>query len=585
MGLPVLVLGAVAWHKGVPAWRVWKQQRQLVRAGEFAAQKDNRQALVALQKATEGASGDPRIWREAVQLLTQIGSPEVVGAMQRLVRLEPSDLGLRVALIKAALQFGEAATAASSLDVLEKSGRDDPAFHRLAMAVAVVLGKSDEFERHLVVLVQAEPDNLSARFHLAALRLWSLDEDKSAEARFELVKLTRDPSMRLRAALERLKFAVATREPARLDEEVAALLGEFKPGAGVGLKDGGRRGEPPGWSQLVMVLQEDAAETAGLVALTARWMGGQNLHADALAWLDTLPAEMRMASEVAAAEAVLTAGMDNMSRLEDLLKAGALGAVPTESIFLALAARVQTLRTGETRARATWEDAVAASRESLSGLRVLAELGSIWKDNEGTDAALWELVSRYPGEYWAYEALRVSFSAKNDMDKLWGLYQIWAPRLRDDKKLQQNWIKLGALLNRSDSAQWKRAEEMLREEGPGASRDTLVAAIGARWRAGRLADAQQALELLPKASRKEPEILFWEAILAAARDDQARLDEVMERLLPDALPREERQILAGAVADANRRKRAVERAATKQADQVAGALDIPLDAPAGREAP
>ena len=48
-------------------------------------------------------------------------------------------------------------------------------------------------------------------------------------------------------------------------------------------------------------------------------------------------------------------------------------------------------------------------------------------------------------------------------------------------------------MNRSEAAQWKRAEEMLREEGAEPSRATIVAVIGARWRAGRLADAQAAL--------------------------------------------------------------------------------------------
>ncbi len=122
-GLLFLVLAAVVggagWYFSRPYWHEWRQGTALEQVEQFAEQDDYRNALLALRRATEAAPSDPRVWRKASEFLARIGSPEVVVAQRNLVRLNPDDMALKVALIPEALRFKDMESAASGIDQLE----------------------------------------------------------------------------------------------------------------------------------------------------------------------------------------------------------------------------------------------------------------------------------------------------------------------------------------------------------------------------------------------------------------------------------------------------------------------------------
>lgn len=555
-GLALAGLAVGVFRLAEPVWRGLRQPSAPARAQAAARAEpdDYRHALQALQRATEADPNDPRVWREAMAVLSKIGSPEALVARRNLARLGPGELGLRIALVMEALRFPTSETGGGAA-VPGAAAIDDPAFHRLAAAVALALGRTGDYEQHLAGLIAAEPGDAAARFNLAALRLWSADAAVSASAAAELAKLGEEPALRVRVALERLKFAASTHEPARVDAEVDSLrvlLGGRPPG-------GGGPGEPPGWSALVAGLKQAAMASPRDAALLARWLGGQGQGADALAWLGGLSDPLRLAAEVRAAATELAAGCDDLETLRGYLREGTWGRMPSETVDLLLAARVQRLRFGEKRARATWDDAVATSLDSLAGLHSLARLGVIWKDRDGTDRALQAIVDRHPLEDWACEALRVSYSEQRDMDKLWRLYQTWAPRVPDDKPVQQAWILLGALLNRGEAGQLARAEALLTAEGDQPEETTLLAVAAARWRAGLPEEAEAALARLSPMARAEPRVQVWAAVFAADRDDLEALDEILAKMPRGDLLREEQILLGNALAASERRRRVADR--------------------------
>jgi Flp pilus assembly protein TadD len=574
----VLVLAA-GWGAyktfGRAGWHQWRQRQALTQVETFAERDDYRNAMLALRRATEIDQNDPRVWREAAAFLTRIGSPESVVARQNLARLEPGDTGLRVALVTEALRFGDLDAARGGLGELEEAGRRDSAFHRLAAAVALAMGRTAEFEAHLADLIAADPADASARFNLAAIRLWSADTAASSGALRELDELLREPALRVRAGLERLKFVAASRDPARADAEVAVLRAVFRPDLAGRAPTADLPGEPPGWRDLLDGLEQAAAGNANDAALFARWLSDVDLGPRALAWIDGLPEALRTAREVAGAATDLAARLNDLPRLRRQLESGAWGRVPAETIDLLLAARVQRQRFGAQRARAAWEDAVATAVDSLPGLRALARLAGLWGDRDGADRALQTIVDRYPREYWACEALRVSYSAQRDMDKLWRLYQKWAPRAPDNPAVQQTWVMLGALLNRSDPAQLARVERLLASEGDAPHTATLLAGAGALWRAGRAEEASALIDRLPEDGKKDPRAALWTAILAAERDDVTVLRATLDGLPRDRLMREEQLLLGSAISSHERRKRAAERAAQAraEAEAAAGAVD------------
>ncbi|MET0262905.1 MAG: hypothetical protein ABW223_08400 [Rariglobus sp.] len=567
--LVVLVIASAVWVFGKPFWQKWRQDRALAQVEEFAGRNDYRSALLALRRATEIDPNDFRVWREAAEFLAKIGSPEAVVARQNLTRIAPDDISLRIALVTEALRFGDVSTAQSGVTALEQASRRDAAFHRLAAAVSLAMGRSAEFEQHLVSLVEADPADLASRFNLAALRLWSVDAEKSRQAYPALIALGNEPTVRVRASLERLKFAAASREAAKVDSEVALLVPQLNPALAGTLLKRDTPNEPPGWDALLDALKVASAGNPGDATLLALWLNDLGLGTRALTWLDTLPAAVRADAQLAAAEADIAARVNDLPRLRNSLATRAWGQIPEEAINLAIAARVQQMRFGEVRARPTWDDAVSTSTETLAGLRMLARLGGIWRDSDGTERALQVIVDRYPREYWACEALRVRYASRNDLEKLWQLYQSWAPRTPENIPVQQTWIMLGSLLKKSSPRQLERAAELYQQAGPRPETATALAYVSALWSAGKINEAATVSARLPEAVRKEPRVLLWLAIIAAEQDRADDLNASLTALPRKALLREEQQVLDSTLAARERRQTALRRAeAAKKAPQV-----------------
>ncbi|CAM3136319.1 hypothetical protein [Rariglobus hedericola] len=577
--LAAVVLAGVVWIFGKPFWQKWRQDQALAKVEEFAARNDYRSALLALRRATEIDPNDFRVWREAAAFLAKIGSPEAVVARQNLSRLAPDDISLRIALVTEALRFGDVSTAQSGVTALEQASRRDAAFHRLAAAVSLALGRSAEFEEHLVALTAVDPSDLASRFNLAALRLWNIDPEVSRQAYITLTALGNEPSVRVRASLERLKFAAATRDPARVDTEVASLVPLLNPALTGTLLKRDTPGEPPGWDALLQGLKTAAVTNPGDATLLIRWLDDLGLGQRALTWVDTLPAPIRTDSQFAAAEADLAARANDLPRLRARLAEHAWGQISEETINLSLAARVQQMRFGDQRARATWDDAIITTNETLAGLRMLARLGGIWRDGEGTERALQAIVDRYPREYWACDALRVRYAVRGDLEKLWQLYQAWAPRTPDNIPVQQTWIMLGTLLKKSSPRQLERATELYEKSRRPADTATTLAYVSALWSVNRIDDAAKVIATLPAFTRSEPRVQLWFAILAAEQNRDDDLNALLAALPRKTLLREEQQLLDSSLSARDRRKAAALRkaeAAKKSATPSPSAPAVPV---------
>lgn len=553
------VIAAGGWYVGKPAWDQWRQGTALEQVEEFAEQDDYRNALLALRRATESDPSDPRVWRKAAEFLARIGSPEVVVARRNLTRLEPDDMGLKVALVTEALRFNDLGSAAEGLELLEEGARRDAAFHRLAAAVALALGELDQVSAHLEALIKASPQDYVARFNLAAIRAWTDDEDVVAAAGVELSRLCTQPEVRVRAALERLKLAAMSRDPGVVDREVAFLVRTFDPAQADLPLLRAAPNEPPGWGRLLDQLKSMAATNDEDAARLAKWLAGIGLGLEALNWVESLEEELRDAPRLAGTLLDLAAETNDLDKLGELLKSGRLGRIPFNTIALAIASRVQALEVGEARARPTWEDAVNSAATSLSGLRVLARLGGIWRDSTEVNLALEKIVELYPREVWACEALRINYATTGELDMMWRLYQIWAPRVPDNLKVQTTWIMLAAVLNRVGPDHLERLDQLWAAAEDPLDPALVLAMVGASWRTRPAEVAEQFFEAMPVGAERESRVLLWRAILAADLDDEVTLRYALRNLPRDDLMVEEQQLLETVLSKREQRQRAAER--------------------------
>jgi hypothetical protein len=535
----IATLGAAGWGAyflGRPIWLRWEDREALAQAGTFAREKDYQSMLLALRRATESAPDDPTTWRQVVNYLAAIASPgSTLMAREQLVRLAPQDVSVRIALVQEALKAGRYDTANDAMAGFSEAARHDVAFYRLAVAVAVAEGRSNELPARLEKLIAADPTDLNAKFTYAALRLWSPDPLARDAAQAELENLAANRSYRIRAAIELLSDSARRNEPKRLQLLLTWLLSSFAPGVPPDFS----APAVPGWTALVDGIKSAAAAgPASDASLVARWLADMGRRREAMDWLEGLTAAKRNDPIVKDTEAELAAEEQDMTRLDRLLRDGAWGPLPDAARLLGLSAHVETLQFDRARGRALWNDAVAACGDSLAGLRTLVRLAGAWHDADGAEIALRRILDRDPKILWAYDALRNSYTARGDMTDLWQLYGQWVRQVPDDNEIAAQWVLLGCILDKATPEAYARAATLR----TGSAFGTLARAA-ALWRQGNSEGAWSILMGLPAAQLREPSAAFWVAVVAA---DSNRRGEALQAVadahsLP--LPQEQAELL------------------------------------------
>lgn len=450
------------------------------------------------------APEDPAAWRAAVDLLAELGSPEVLPVRERLAKLTPEDTAVKLAVVSDALQLGRWDTAQATWADVSVAAQRDAAFYRLGATLALAMGRSEEVERNLEQLVRTAPQDMGARFNYAAVRLWSVDPSKRAAGRSELETLTTEPTVRVRAALELLKEAARMRDGERARVVMILLASRFLPGESLTF---GALGQP-GWPRLIEGMKAAAAANGPAdVALMARWLGNIERRREALLWIESLAQPLGTAPAVTDIAAQLSAEEGDLDRLERWLRTGAWGVWPRDVLTLAISSRLQRIRYSEPNARATWNDALTASGGSQSALRAMVRLANAWQDANGAERALQKVVETDGKAVWAYAALRDIYVSRSDMSHLWALYDQWVRVLPQDDPLAATWITLGGILDHITPESRTRAEALYRTGKDHASGVVPLAAT--RWRQGHPEEAARLLQGLPLEERERPAVAFW----------------------------------------------------------------------------
>lgn len=537
--LALALVVALGWLAARPLLDRWRHRQALAQADHFAAEKDYRNLLLSLQRATQIAPGDIATWQRVADSLEQLGLSDAVLARENIVRLSPADLDARLQLAAAALRFGQPAAGLDALKDASSSPARQAEVERLSAELARALGDEAAFARHLRALLALAPDDSAARFNLAVLDLQSGTPADRSAALATLESLLDDPAMRVRAALQLLGDAARTADADRAGAVVRLLITRLPHPAVSAARDE--------WQQLVASLQQAATlGSAADVSLVARWFGSVRRGAETLAWLDTLPESTRSAATVRACTAELAAQANDFTRLAPLLLSNAWGAAPADSVTLALAARAQQLRRADERARATWNDAIAAAQDSASGLRVLVRLAQQWRQPEAAEAALRALVQLQPKAFWAYAALRDSYAARDASGDLLALLAKWQAEDPANSEPAAAWIELAAILDRVTPAVETRAA-VLAETVPHSAAATLATAALA-WRHGEFQRAAETLRTLSPTDAATPEAAFWSALVWAELGDRNRAEVAANRLKSAPLSADKKMLLHAAFA-------------------------------------
>lgn len=497
------IVGGVGYWFGQPAWAHWQSRQALAQSRAFEAKKDIPSMLLALRRATQLAPRDRFVWEETARELAEIGSPEELTAREELTRLRPGDRLVQLAFAQEALRFGRIDTAKTALDAVDDSTRNDLAYQRLAVRLAVAQGQPEELRVQLARLLQLEPANANARFTFAALNLWSADAAAVAAARRELDALLQDPTVRIRAAIELISEAARHGTPLRVHQVIGRCLGVFVPGSTAEQS----HSEVQVWEALLGGMRQAARANATDTALLARWLADMRRRPEALAWLESLPPAERSAPAVLDLIAQLAAEKKDDAALAAALNSRAWGPWPAEAWKLAIAYRQQADRPPGGSPQIAWPDVIKASGDSLDGLRNLARLANAWQRPRDAEAAWIGILDRTPTIKWAYQALESSYLARQDLEGLLLLYNRWTEAFPLDDTVAERWAMVAALTDHVTAA-------ILTRVGGIVATDTqaVLAKAAVAWRRGRPWDAEKSLLHLPESDQHGNAGSFWIAL-------------------------------------------------------------------------
>jgi putative thioredoxin len=127
------------------------------------------------------------------QVLAQGDAPRAVSIFQQILEMAPDNADVISGLARAQIQAGQVEEARSLLSEVPEKAEKDPAIARARSALALTEiapanAETAEFERRIA----ADPDDLEARYELAAALMASGERDGAADQLLDIIKRDRD---------------------------------------------------------------------------------------------------------------------------------------------------------------------------------------------------------------------------------------------------------------------------------------------------------------------------------------------------------------------------------------------------------
>jgi len=414
----ILLLGYTSYR----GYQVWKQSHGLAMAKGFIAKKDVRSALLALQPVLQANPRNVEGSRLMAALMETEQMPGSLVWRERVVELDPQSLPDRLALAQAAVLQRDYSLATNTLAGVAEPDRKTQAYHSLAGMAALMGNEPLEAEAHFQEAVRLDPADPVPQLDLAVVRLHRTNVQDVAEARatLERVILTSTNAFLCNQARRELVVDAMKGKDVptarRLSQELAqSAKGPFTDKLlrlDVLLKTQSTEFKPA-----LALYQSEAAANPGKIADLTRWQMANLSTADALGWLQRLPAPMQTNQTVELLAAGCLLQLKDWPGLQAAIQKQNWDdpAHPGNDLeFMRHAYLARCLR-GENFAGASaaeWSVAVQAVNNQRyvvlrkHGLRKLFELAAAWNWNTEAEQVLWNVVNVYPEEKWAYPVLR-----------------------------------------------------------------------------------------------------------------------------------------------------------------------------------
>ncbi len=561
-GRLLIILGAlvalglaapVAFKAGKDRYQAHKRERALAQAAEFFKAKDMARAATALQVAIRADPTNPHVWKIVADMTEAIGAREAIQQRQRVVLLSPGDYDEQITLALTALRFGDIFTARDALAAVPHDFRKTVDYRRAVALFAMVEGNGATAEQVLASLMKSSPDE-RLRLSYATVRLSHPDPAVATSARQELAGMMENPALASAALRELLGDAIVRKDftaaRAWADRLVKLPEADYNDHLALGtlllLLD-----KKP-LDEVLPSLRERAGDNPGRLADLVRWLLVQRNPAKARELVDALPAEQKDAFLMKAVRVDLAIAQRDWAGMGELIHQGALGPVPDAALRLAMETRsVGDAKGAEARLQ-HWKSAIEATRTNIFGLRVLYQLGVVWKWGPEVESTLLVIAQGFASQTWAHEALVRVYTVEHNGPGLQWIFSIWQQQATNVDRLKHDSALMDLLvLSAATSPRARLAAETLYLNEPSNPNYATTCALSYAM-FGRTKEALAIAARLKPGERHEPARAHYLAFIYAKGGEEMLAREQLALVYEPALLKEEAALVAQARSEVDR---------------------------------
>jgi predicted Zn-dependent protease len=451
----------VVGYAGFRRYAAWREGHLLSMARAFAAKSDRRSELLSLEEILRVYPWNVEATRMVAEDADAHESPEALLWRERVVELAPHSTNDRLALAQTALRWHNLEAARRALADMGEAEKNTVAYHSVAGAISVAAGQWPEAESHFSEACRLEPGNPAPRLSLAVVQLRETNHMAGVEARNTLQSLAANPTnavLRCQAMrelivddLRRSDFNPARAMAAHLIAETNSIFTDRLLRLEIL-----RQTQDPEFAAELGLVREKAANDPGKVQQLGMWQAGKLPPEDSLAWLRSLPQDVRTNESVALLIAESCVTVQDWGGLQGCVEKAQWGQLESvRHAFLARSLRGQGL---ELASKGEWNKAVELCHDKNS-LVTLLRLAAQWNWSAECQDILHGLVNQYPNEKWAEQELAQLLFAGGQSRSLIELYNQEIARSPSDIVAKGNLALIALLLNATEL----RPAEMARE--------------------------------------------------------------------------------------------------------------------------
>jgi predicted Zn-dependent protease len=456
--LVMAVVAAAGWY-GRKAYKRTTERRAVNEAVEYLKKSDGRKAVLCLQRALQVNSQSLPATRLMADMLDAAGASSALSWRIRTAQLEPKNMGNRLIWAETAIKFHDFNSAEQAFSGLDEKTRQSVTYQKLCGAVAWGLGSNSVAEAYYREAQRLEPTNAAIQFNLATIEMTSTNREIASAARASLEQLTANPDYRIAALRHLMGDAAAHKSYVTAMNDAAEIA--TRPDASVEDRidylELLRVANGTNFSSWLATQKQEATHSPVEAFALGRWMITSENPATAIKWLRSLPESVQTNQPVPLVMSDCEIDLKDWSGLLTLVQKQDWA--EANCFRLALMSLAQHSLNDDSASQTSWRRAMHLATHRLDHLVRLSQVTAAWGWSEQNEEVLSDIVSEFPKERWAVDALSSRLYAAGNTRELASILSKVYESDTTDPKSQNNFASVCLLLKSDMETAHKLARE------------------------------------------------------------------------------------------------------------------------------